>query len=161
MISKSDLENNLTRAQEWIKAADQKVGIFLAFQGIIFTILFEKTFLWIKDNLTNMNLISMCLLSSAIVLITYSIYKSTSAIMPRLVKESKNKSIIYFGDIAKFSISDFQKTIHEIDQEGFENEIINQTHICSKIAIKKHLQFRDAILAFFAGLFLFIVTFLI
>ena len=46
MLTKNDLETNLERVHDWIKSADQKVSIFLAFQGVVLTLLFSSIFSW-------------------------------------------------------------------------------------------------------------------
>lgn len=44
-----ELENNLTRTQDWIKSADQKISIWIAFEGVLTTLispyLFTRIFL--------------------------------------------------------------------------------------------------------------------
>lgn len=44
MIEKNDAEKNLVRVHEWTRAADQKISIFLAFQGVLLTLLFPMIF---------------------------------------------------------------------------------------------------------------------
>ncbi len=161
MLTKSELEKNLERIHGWVTAADQKVSIFLAFQGIILTILFERIFLWTKENLRDLQCRSIILLIFGIILITYSIYKSISAIIPRLTKDKKKKSITYFGDIAEYNLENFKKAVKETSEDEYENELIEQIHISSKIAKMKHSQFKDAILAFFCGMTLLALSFLL
>lgn len=161
MLAKNDLETNLERVHEWIKSSDQKVSIFLAFQGVIFTLLFGGIFSWINENLENFSSKSILFLISGITLVGYSIYKSTSAIIPRLAKDKGKKSITYFGDIAKFDLGDFKKAIKETSVDEYENELIEQIHISSKIATRKHSQFRDSIFTFFGGIILLVLSFLL
>lgn len=161
MLGKNDLESNLVRVHEWIRAADQKVSIFLAFQGVVLTIIFPAVSSWVLVNVKNFSYTILVILTTAFVLIGYSIYKSASAIIPRLAKDEKQKSITYFGDIAKFELENFKKNIKQMSTEEYENELIEQIHISSKIASRKHIQFRDAIFIFFGGMFLLAISFLI
>jgi hypothetical protein len=161
MLSKNDLETNLERVHEWIKAADQKVSIFLAFQGVVLTLLFASIFSWATENLKTLPCKRLLLFVSGTILIGYSIYKSTSAIIPRLAKDKKKKSITYFGDIAKFDFGDFKRAIKETSADEYQNELIRQIHISSKIAARKHYQFRDAIFLFFGGIVLLMLSFLL
>jgi len=161
MLTKNDLETNLERVHDWIKSADQKVSIFLAFQGVVLTLLFSSIFSWATENLKDLSCKNMLLFISGTILVSYSIYKSTSAIIPRLAKDKKKKSITYFGDISKFDLGDFKKAIKETSADEYENELTEQIHISSKIAVRKHSQFRDAIFAFFGGMILLMLSFLL
>ena len=161
MLSKNDLETNLGRVHEWIKAADQKASIFLAFQGVVLTLLFANIFSWATENLKTLPYKSLLLFVSGTVLVGYSLYKSTSTIIPRLTKDKKKKSITYFGDVAKFDLGDFKRAIKETNADEYENELTEQIHISSKIAARKHSQFRDAIFAFFGGMILLMLDFLL
>lgn len=165
MLTKNDLETNLERVHEWIKVADQKVSIFLAFQGIILVFLLENIFSWTTKNMENLSCKDLLLLVSGIVLTILSVYKSTSAIIPRLTKTTtKNKkriSITYFGDIAELDLEDFKTAVKEISADAYENELTEQIYISSKIATRKHSQFRDAIFSFFGGMVLLVISFLL
>jgi len=158
MLKITELENNLLIVHEWIKVADQKVSIFLAFQGIVLTMLFPGTFSWVVQNISCFNFIFI-ILSIGLILIGF--YKSISAIIPRLTKDDKKKSITYFGDIAKFDLAKFREAVKKISKEQYEDELIEQIHISSRIAIKKYSQFRGAIFYFFGGVTLLVMVFLI
>lgn len=161
MLTQTNLETNLERVHEWIKSADQKVSIFLAFQGVVLTLLFTNIYSWVVNNLTAFSIFNLIIFISGIVLIGYSFYKSTLAIVPCLIKDKKTKSITYFGDIAKSNINDFKKIIKKIDVEEYKNELVEQIYISSKIAVTKHSQFRDAIFTFYGGMALLIISFIL
>jgi len=162
MLTKNDLEVNLARIHEWTRSADQKVSIFLAFQGVVLTLLFTNIFSLVVDNLKNLpcKTLSIILIISGITLAGYSVYKSISAIIPQLNKDKKRKSITYFGDIAKFNYQDFRKEIKEINIDKYEIELIEQIYTSSKIVALKHSQLRDAIFSFFCGMALLILSFI-
>lgn len=161
MLEKSDLETNLARVHDWIKSADQKVSIFLAFQGVVLTILFTNVLPYLIENLDDFTCLNAFIHVVGIVLIGFSIYKSSSAIFPRLAKDTSRNSLTYFGDIARIDLKDFKKGIKDVSLEEYEGELIDQIHISSKIAVKKHVQFRDAIIAFFSGVLFVFIGFLI
>jgi hypothetical protein len=160
-MHKQEIENNLDRIHEWIKSVDQKVSVFLAFQGVALTLLFSEVFLWTKRNIHNFSCIDTVLVVSGIVLIGYSIYKSVSAIIPRLKNHKGHKSLTYFKDIAESSLKDYKKQVKETNESEYQDELINQVHISATIAKRKHEEFRDSIVFFFAGLLLLIIIFLI
>ena len=163
MLTKNDLEINLTRTHDWIKSADQKVGIFLAFQGVILTLLFLKIFLWIMKNWETFGYDAFFIISG-IILMVCSIFKSVSAIIPRLNKgkgkEKNKKSMVYFGDIAKLEFENFKKNIDKASAGDYRSELVEQIYVCSKIAWRKHVQFRDSIFLFFCGMILLALSFL-
>jgi len=159
-MNQLDLEQNLQRVQEWIKAADQKVSIFLAFQGAVISLFFSDTLNWLKVNLNQLSWLLATLSISGVVLIGYSVYKSVSAIVPRLKNHSGKKSLTYFGDIANLELNDFKKKIKGMSDADYEDELIEQIHISAKIAARKHFQFRDSIIMFFLGMFLLALTFI-
>lgn len=161
MLNKNDLELNLNRVHEWIKSADQKISIFLAFQGVVLTLLFIKVFSWVVKNLTNFSCINLLLLILGVIIVAYSIYKSFFAIMPQLNNSKKRKSLIYFKDIAEFDLDDFEKKVQEMSSDEYEKELIEQIHKSSGIATQKHLQFREAAFLFFSGIVLLVICFLV
>lgn len=161
MLTKNDLETNLDRVHEWTRAADQKVSIFLAFQGTVITLLFTSVFAWTKDNFYNFSCINLVILVSGIFLAICSLYKSASAIIPRIAKDGYKKSITFFGDIVKFNLEDFKKAVKETSVNEYEIELMEQIHISAKIATRKHSQFRDAIFTFFSGMILLVISFLL
>lgn len=160
MIDKEDLRNNLEMVQKWIGLVDQKVSVFLAFQGVVLTLLLPKMFLWVVNNLFSLNNKELVLLISGLVLIVFSLYKSILTILPKLSKSKKTKSITYFKDIADFEFDDFKNTLKKINLKEYKNELIGQIYLSSKIATKKHYQFRDSVFAFFTSLFLLLVSYL-
>lgn len=154
MINKDELENNLNRVHEWIKAADQKVSILFALEGIVITILFSDTVVWMKEIIKEGRCYSSILVIVGIVLILFSIYKSALAIIPRLKKKSAIKSLLYFGDVAKMKLSDFKDDIRKVSKENYEEQLMEQIHTCSIIAFSKHEHLKDSAITFLLGMVL-------
>lgn len=150
-MNSDELEDNLNRIHEWLRAADQKVGIFLAFQGVVISLLFPKMAKWICINLLIFSWLEIILTIFGLVLLSYGLTKSVVALIPRL-KKNLPKSIIYFGDIAEMRIDDFKEEISKLNGKRYEDELIKQIHICAIIAKKKHEQFRESIITFMSGL---------
>ncbi len=158
MLKRAELESNLARVHEWTKSADQKVGVFLALQGIVLTIVFPPAISWIIQNLSYSNFVMLII---GCVLILLSLYKSIFAVLPRLTKNSAEKSITYFGDIAKFSLKGFKEAVKGLSEEQYEDELIEQTYISSGIALRKYVQLRESVLSFLGGVVLLSISFLI
>jgi hypothetical protein len=160
-MTKQDIENNLGRIHEWIKSIDQKVSVFLAFQGIVLTLLFSDVFSWSKRHSHSFSCIDIVILVTGIVLLGFSIYKSITAIIPRLKNHKGHKSITYFKDIAEFELKDYKKKVRETNEKEYEEELINQVHISAVIAKRKHQEFRDSIIFFLVGMGLLVAIFFI
>ncbi len=160
-MEKEDVENILERIHEWTKSIDQKVSIFLAFQGIGLTLFFPEVFSWIKRYGPNFSYALSILFVVSVVLLGESIYKCIAVIIPRLKNQKGHKSITYFRDITEFKLEEYRKKLLGISEEEYKNELINQTHISAIIAKKKYEQFRDSIIFFSLGVGLLIVMFLI
>ncbi len=161
MIFKTDLESNLNRVHEWIKTADQKVSIFLGFQGVVLSILFPQAFTWFIHSWKLLPIMLNSILLLGIVIVAYSIYKSAMAIIPRLNKKDRKISLTYFGDIANMNPSEFKQAIVQLNETEYCDELIEQIHISSTIAQKKHIEFRKALILFMVGISLCTLTYLI
>lgn len=148
----TELENSLNRVHEWIRAADQKVSIFLAFQGVVITIIFPKVISWVSNRFSSLSWFGILVILIGFVCFLCGLIKSACALIPRLNKKTKERSLTYFCDIAKMDLNDFKKEIAALDEKGYENELVKQIHISAKIAKTKHEQFRDSIVIFLSGL---------
>lgn len=160
-MNKPELEENLTRVQDWIKSADEKISIWLAFQGVFVTLLtpylFTSTFF--------VRLFAFCssqilIFVSVIVFIGYSIFNAVSALIPRLKNNTGKKSLIYFGDIASLDLEEFKKELKSYSESDYEEDLKKQIYISSKISSKKHKLFKDSIISFFIGVFIMALLFL-
>ena len=164
MLTKSDLENNLERIHDWTKAVDQKVGIFLAFQGIVLTILFLKVFSWFIANFSKFTCTEELIFFAGVAFVGISLYKSISAITPRLGElsedEKEKRSVTFFQHIASFTSRDFRHRVRSITAEEYEDDLINQIYISAGIAKRKHMEFKYAITFFFPGIFFLAISFL-
>ena len=158
-MNKTDLENNLDRVHEWIKSADQKISIWLAFQGIFLTIV-AQPIVNILKSIKHIDLRTVIFLIS-LILISYSLYKTISAMSPR-IKSNKHRSLLYFGDIGSISIKKYKSKLKNYSDDDLINDLILQIHISSKIAIKKHKKFNTSLILFITGaVVLFFVKFFI
>lgn len=149
-------EKILNRVQDWIKSADQKVSIFLAFQGVIASLIISQIQTKMLLKLGCYSSVEVVLFISVAVLLILSCYKSILVIIPRLHKKG-GQSITYFGDIAGLSLSDYKKMLNEATEEAYFNELVSQIHVSAKIAKDKHDLFRESIIIFCAGLVFLLV----
>lgn len=145
-MNKTDIENNLNRVHEWIRAADTKVGILLALEGIVITLLLSDAFTNSAKSL-HFNCWTTIFIIASIVLLFVSAYKAILAIIPRLKRGKKKGSLLYFGNVADMELKAYEKAMKEMNESEYIEELLEQTHISSKIAASKHRHFRDSIIA--------------
>lgn len=161
MIAQDSLELMLNRVHDWIKAADQKVSIFLAFQGVILTILFSNFSSWEFTNLLTLSYLEFVLLMLSVILFVFSISKSISAIIPRLNMNRLKKSLTYFGDIAQMDNNKYSVMLKTASNNIYRSDLIDQIHISSKICTYKHKEFSNAIITFILGIILLLVDWIV
>ena len=151
MLTKLEYEKNLERIHEWIRVVDQKIGIFLALQGVVITLFFPRLLSWLSDNYNRLNFLGWLFISIGVIYIFCALIKSILALIPRLKNSDKEKSITYFGDIAEMTFEDFKRELVNLNEKDYENELIKQIYISAIIAKEKHLQFRESIIGFIIG----------
>lgn len=151
------IEKNLDRIQEWIRSADQKTSILLAFEGIIFTLIVPKFLTWFKEASTQNNILSAVCLIVGVGLMIHSLYKIFRALIPNLKNISAHRSITFFGDIASMNLGDYSRDITNANDDDFLKDYIQQTHICSLVASSKHSNFKASVSSFLLGMSLFTV----
>lgn len=161
-MNNDKLRENLSTIQEWIKSADQKVSIWFAFQGIFLTFImgYFFDFLSSSSNKLPSTIVFALLVSSILVLIGFSAYKSICVIYPRIKNNSK-KSLLYFGDIGNMTKKEFNYKLKNYSEKDYRKDLISQIYISSFIATKKHKNFRDSIICFVIGFILLFVYFII
>ena len=157
MLNKDTLESILNRIHDWIKAADQKVSIFFAFQSIVVTLMVSNISALFSGVIYKIPLLLIILLAFSIFLMFYGCFKSLQALIPRLKYSDTNKSLIYFGDIAKLDFNDYNKAINNMNDKDYSEELIKQIYVSSRIATKKHEHFRDSLIISILGIIIFIV----
>lgn len=159
MDNKDILEATLTRVQDWIKSADQKVSILFAVEGLFITLIFPSSVLWTKSILQEGHCLSLLTGISGVVVLLFSLYKVSVAITPRLHRKGDAKSLLYFGDISKRKLADFKEKIKKLTPEEYDEQLAEQVHTSSRIATSKHEHLRDSLLAFMLALVLLLTSF--
>jgi pycsar effector protein len=157
------LEKNLISIHNWILGLDQKVMGFIALQGIILALLIPGYLKSITDRFKTPHAITF--INAVLVIISagflgYSIFKSLSAIYPRIGKKKTNKSHLYFGGITNYTSINYKQDMRKITENEYIEELIDQTYINAGIAERKHKEFRDAIKFFVIGMVIFIICYI-
>lgn len=152
MIERDNIEKNLARIHDWIKSSDQKISIFLAFQGVLLTLLFPLIFKWFWKNVHELAFLEVIFIAVSSVFLLEGIIKSFSAIIPRISNGAKVKSLTFFGHIASDSLGEYKKRLEESTKEHVVDDLISQTHISAGIANTKHSEFRKSMISFAIGI---------
>ncbi len=151
MLTIDHCERILDRIHEWIRAADQKISIFLAFQGIVITLFVSSVAEWLRQAFVASDTLGSILLIGAIVSFCYSFYKIFRALIPQLVNVHVQKSMTFFGDIASIDLTTFSAKLNTTTEDDLRNDFIQQAFVSAKIASAKHVGFQTSVRAFLLG----------
>lgn len=160
-LEEKNIEKNkyvLDKQNEWIVNADNKISVAFGVFSIMFTILGYISLNNILDyNITNKEciclfviciiLLTLGLLSFVLSLVFYFIilYPNLSGTSKYSKKNLKEKriSIIYFDDIAQFGdAEDFIEYARDINDECFNNQLLEEVYYNAKICSRKMRLFR-------------------
>ncbi len=153
-------EKNLNRVHEWIRGIDQKVSIFLALQGVILTLLFTKILSAVVAIFTTtaVSFWDSLFILWAILALGFGVFESLLAIFPRI--NNNAKSHLYFGGIKNLTLSEYKNGMKDITDEDYFEELCEQVHRNSVIAVAKAEHFQKAIIIFLLGIGLLIVSYI-
>ena len=160
-MDKIFFETSLTRVHDWVKAADAKVSIWIAFQGILTAVISPYVSTKIIPIITKVHWSVSGTFAISLILFCISFIESISAITPRLnIAKSATKSLVYFGHIALMGFAEYDQKLSQYDEAKYILDLKQQIHISSQIALRKHREFRFSILFFFISILLFIPMFI-
>jgi hypothetical protein len=144
-------EKGLEQVSDWIRAADGKIGTLLAMDAAMVGTLIaiagrpggwtQWTGYWIA-------LGSTALLSSLLMV--------AFATFPQL--SGRAKSLIFFGDVASLTLSDYATRIANRTRRKYLDDLTGQCHRNSEIAVRKYLWIRRATLALLIGVIPWLVA---
>ncbi|MFA5131267.1 MAG: Pycsar system effector family protein [Patescibacteria group bacterium] len=161
-MNKENLENNLSVIHEWIRSADQKSSIWLAFQGVCLTIIisstdFEKFVSYIK----NVSCFDIVILILVLILCFYSVLKTIFSILPTVKVSTGKESMIYFGSIAKNSLKKYKEKMIAYDDDDYKDDLLDQIYISSLIVNKKLKFFSESVSIFILSFIIIFIFFLV
>lgn len=146
MLSRSELETILDRAQEWTRSADQKVSILVALEALLLALPLPLTLDWLLGRLKEHNYAILILWGIAMAALILAFERSLHALMPRL-SSGKQGSALYFGDIATYSRESYRELVESMSDADYLEDLVSQIHTCSLIAHRKHKSLRQSIQA--------------
>lgn len=145
-----ELELQLGRVQEWIKAADHKNSIFLALIVGLVALSFDSIVPIITTHFAQSNTVAVMFFYLGLTTITWSIIKALFMLKPSL--KSNNKSLTYFKHIAELNPEQYKKQLDRLTSENYREDLIQQIHTSSVIARNKHAQLSESVSIFLFGL---------
>lgn len=134
------LQSELSRVSDWIKFADAKAGFIAVFYSAIFG------FLWTQKedilahifNGTGIYVVFYPVVVVAILLlIPAGIYFLYATICPQLKNGNTDRSLFYFGNVAKMKIEDYLKDVEKMTEDEACRQIAEQIYTNSVIANAK------------------------
>ena len=136
----SFLQNELNRTANWIEFADKKSAFLSAYySGLFLAVLSYKQH--IVSSISSYK--GWCLffysglVIIAIALFILGILFLFSSVFPHLKNNLTNKSLFYFGNIAKLKFIDYFKEMEELTEETTKKQISEQIYTNSIIADQK------------------------
>lgn len=130
------LWNIYNAVNEWIKFSDTKAAVVLATNGVILSLFFSNIFNYIKIEQLTILMIILIIIGTTAGL--FSIIFAILCLIPNTETNNK-KSLIFFGDIAKFESS--EKYSDEVEKKLFidlKHQISEEIWINSRIASNKY-----------------------
>lgn len=146
----------------WTANCDTKATVIFAFVGILIPLLFTNSYIngTITQLITPIELAlktgegNFCLLSllmiitfiTTIVFLTIAVCYLLNSLTGNNNKNDRNKdSILFFASIASLSDEDWHRRVENADNKAYQEDLINQIHICSQICTKKFKAYNNAV----------------
>lgn len=134
------LQSELSRVSDWIKFADAKAGFIVAFYSAILGILWTQ-----KGNVVSRILdgtgfwawIYNAIAITILILILAGFYFLYTTICPQLKNGNTDRSLFYFGSVAKMKIEDYLKNVEKMNKDEVCRQVVEQIHTNSVIANAK------------------------
>lgn len=153
------LQSNLNRIHNWIISADQKISIFLAFEGLILSLILPLMIKWVPNHINDLHTWQIAFLYLGLFTYSYSILKCLYSLYPS-IRSTDKKSLFYFGDIVKLPLTEFKHKINSLNSDKIIDDFAAQIYVNSKIAYSKYVHFKEAIILYLISLILLSITYL-
>lgn len=149
-LKTEDLQNQLTRSEEWGRNADVKIGAILAFDGVIMLTVAKHALAGIFAPTASRYVAVWCAL--ALVLLVWSVWKALWGITPRLWHKQGRGSPLYYFDVQKQSLADYKRDLGGLTEAKYKDELVHQIHALANVVTRKMTCFRDSIVLLAASL---------
>lgn len=148
MLKNGDLENILTRVQQWTWQVDQKVNVLLAAQVAGLGLLVSPLSRWFTSAGNGYRFF----IFAGALLYLAGIYNAVRCLFPDTTNPHEPPSITFFGHIAATPFDEYAEKIGSISDEEYRRDFVTQIHVCSQIVRRKFHHFALALLLSGIGL---------
>jgi hypothetical protein len=152
------LEASLSRVNDWIKAVDQKISIALVFEVGVIALIAKPTYSRVLVSINSVGLAVGLLIAVGAIMLVASLLWSILALKPNTGKPHDSGSLIFFGSIAGMSLKTFKARISKTTNSRYTSDLVEQIHINSKIALRKHRLLSQSLTMFLVGIILLLIT---
>ena len=158
-------EKILDRIIGFINSCDSKASIVLALIGVLLTVICIEVpnhVIAAKDvdsfQLNCLFVIYIICVVLCFISLAVSIAFLISVLYGRI--SGLKKSNIFFGDISIIRMEEYKKRIDKMNNQGYEDDLIEQVYINSQICTRKYKRYNTSLIFLVIGLFLFMVAIL-
>jgi hypothetical protein len=156
-MNKHELEYELDKVYDWIKAVDQKASIALALEVGITTIFTVPTVKLIIRLYPNIETGQLLLATITPILFAFAIYKSLWVIKPRIKMQKEMNSLIFFHSIAHMTFEDFKEQVRRSTPTKYKNDLIHQIYESARVAKNKHVLLTESVYVFILACFSWLI----
>lgn len=136
----SFLQNELNRVSEWIRFSDKKSAFLSAYYSGLFLgiISYKEHVISSISNFKEWSLFFyIAVITIIICLFIAGLFFLISSVFPRLKNLNTDKSLFYFGSIAKLKLIDYFNEMKNLTEEEVKKQISEQIYTNSIIADQK------------------------
>src|SRR4051812_18292278 len=102
----------LSRVDEWVRGADVKIGVLLAFDGVVLATIAKHSLTAIFSVVSPAAVIIGYIF--VLTLLTCSIAKALTGIIPRLKHKQNTKSLLYYYDVAQMDLASYKHDMNHM-----------------------------------------------
>ena len=154
------LQAELNRISEWIRFSDRKSAFLSVYYSAILGILISQKEQF-RDLISTLENWYFCLFMLLIILVFLlffvGLFFLIKSIFPRLKNNLTDKSLFYFGNIAKIKFVDYLKGMEKLTEEESKKQITEQIYTNSIIADQKMKNVQNSIKSLFVLAILILV----
>ncbi len=159
-MDKDALIDALDRAQESIRAADQKAGFLLGVIGVLLA--FPTPALLVHERASNAPALPVWVLVIAVAALGAYIVALIACFLvlfPRTENATHTFSLIFWGDIGSLKLKAYIEQANARTEADYLEDLACQVHVNAVIAKRKHEHFKTSVRALATGIGLLIVCY--
>lgn len=142
IFEKEDAFKTLELVNSWIGSMDTKSSFLLAYLAVVMGFIVSNGLPDIFKTPKPNPLTALYILGISCVVVLYlslivAVVLLLGTLTARTINDSKNKSMLFFGEIAKLSLNDYKSKILNRTEDELIKDLLEQIHTNSRICVKK------------------------